>query len=873
LSVVVPLDDAGADLALVGGKGASLAQLAGAGLPVPPGFDVTTVAYRDFVAAGGLQERILAAVAEVDPDRPETSQAAAERIQGLFAERVVPEAIAEAVGKAYSGLGDEVPVAVRSSATAEDLPEMSFAGQQDTFLNIRGEAAVLDAVRRCWASLWTARAIDYRLRNGVAADEVALAVVVQELVPADAAGVLFTRDPVTGAGEDLVVNAAWGLGESVVGGHVTPDTYVVARGGRVREQVVGDKAVMTVRTAAGTQEEPVPADRRNAAVLSPAEVGELARLGARIEELYGLPMDVEWAVRDGRFWLVQARPITGLRDRPVEVWNDSLAGDYLWTCANLGEAIPSVMTPCTWSLVEIFMAETMALSQVGPHRLSGNIGGRFYLNLSLAFAVGNALGLGSLVRNASEQAFGRIPKDVRIPALPMSRWRVMRSAMSSAVPFLRRVAAYQRRLPELLAAAPDRCARLHERIAAVGDAGELRALWRSDVEPLLRESSRMLAAGARLDGAGLVRIRPRLLKLVGEADANALLTGLSSGGPTLASLGPVLGLGELSRGEIDRETFARRWGHRCPDEFEVSVPRPAEDPEWIGRQLEGLRSAGSDPAELLVRQERARDAAWARLRARHPRRERGLRRRIAGAARAARGREAARSEVIRAFWVLRAFVLRAGELTGHGEDLFFLRIEEVLAVLGGSPEPLGLVADRRATYRAYAALGPYPTLVRGHFDPVRWAAGSDRRMDVFDESLALAPVSDSVRGFAGAAGVVEGTARVLSSVEEGDSLRPGEILVTTVTNVGWTPLFPRAAAVVTDVGAPLSHAAIVARELGIPAVVGCGNATARLRSGDRVRVDGEAGTVEVLAAEAGGTWARYAGGDHTRLQNRGIRDS
>ncbi|MCI2421058.1 PEP-utilizing enzyme [Saccharopolyspora sp. K220] len=356
----------------------------------------------------------------------------------------------------------------------------------------------------------------------------------------------------------------------------------------------------------------------------------------------------------------------------------------------------------------------------------------------------------------------------------------------------------------------------------------------------------MLAAGARLDGAGLVRIRPRLRKLVGEADANALLTGLSSGGAALASLGPVLGLGELARGEIDRETFVRRWGHRCPDEFEVSVPRPAEDPEWIDRQLAGLRSSGTDPVELLARQERAREAAWARLRSRFPRKERALRRRIAGAARAARGREAARSEVIRAFWVLRAFVLRAGGLIGCGDDLFFLRVEEVIAVLDGSREPLGLVPDRRQTYRAYVDLGPYPTLVRGRFDPVRWAAWADRRFDVFDESGQLAPLSDAVRGFAGAAGVVEGAVRVLGSVDEGDSLRIGEILVTTVTNVGWTPLFPRAAAVVTDVGAPLSHAAIVARELGIPAVVGCGNATARLRSGDRVRVDGAAGTVEVL---------------------------
>ncbi|MGP4016063.1 PEP-utilizing enzyme [Saccharopolyspora sp. 5N708] len=253
----------------------------------------------------------------------------------------------------------------------------------------------------------------------------------------------------------------------------------------------------------------------------------------------------------------------------------------------------------------------------------------------------------------------------------------------------------------------------------------------------------------------------------------------------------------------------------------------------------------------MGRQERARDAAWARLASRFPRRQRALRRRVASAGRAARGREAARSEVIRAFWVLRAFALRAGELIGCGGDVFFLRIEEVLAVLGGSREPLVAVADRRRAYQACVALGPYPTLIRGRFDPLRWAARADRRFDVFDESTRLAPVSGSVRGFAGAAGVVEGVVRVLGSVAEGDALRAGEVLVTTVTNVGWTPLFPRVAAVVTDVGAPLSHAAIVARELGIPAVVGCGNATARLRSGDRVRVDGAAGTVEVLVPVGG----------------------
>lgn len=196
--------------------------------------------------------------------------------------------------------------------------------------------------------------------------------------------------------------------------------------------------------------------------------------------------------------------------------------------------------------------------------------------------------------------------------------------------------------------------------------------------------------------------------------------------------------------------------------------------------------------------------------------------------------------------MFRAFVLRAGELTGHGADLFFLSFEEILAVLDGDETPLSSVPAHRAAYQRYRALPPYPTVIRGRFDPVAWAGDPDRRADLHDGTTEHRPMAAEVSGFPGAAGVVEGNVRVVSTVEDGESLRPGEILVTTVTNIGWTPLFPRAAAVVTDIGAPLSHAAIVARELGIPAVVGCGNATTRLSTGDRVRVDGIQGTVTLL---------------------------
>lgn len=260
---------------------------------------------------------------------------------------------------------------------------------------------------------------------------------------------------------------------------------------------------------------------------------------------------------------------------------------------------------------------------------------------------------------------------------------------------------------------------------------------------------------------------------------------------------------------------------------------------------------GVDVGALLDRQRTEREAAMARFAARRPRDTAALRKRLARVSAYYRAREAGRSEWVRAVGVTRAFLLRAGELTGVGSDVFFLDQAEFLRLLAGDRAPLERVPARRAAYDHYRSLPPYPRMIRGRFDPERWAADPDRRTDLYDaaddgEPSSRPSAAGPLRGVPGAAGVVEGTVRVVTTPAEGERLLPGEILVASVTNVGWTPLFPRAAAVVTDIGASLSHAAIVARELGVPAVVGCGDATARLSSGDRVRVNGGEGTVEVL---------------------------
>jgi rifampicin phosphotransferase len=865
--LVLALDDPGAVPGVVGGKGASLGRLVRAGVRVPAGFHVTTAAYVDFLSGGGLREELMAAASLVDASDGSdavTSQAAAARIGELFAAQPVPASTAAAIARAYASLGhDDVPVAVRSSATVEDLPGLSAAGQHDTYLNVRGEAAVIDAVRRCWSSLWSARAIGYRARRGISPGDVSIAVVVQRLVPAEAAGVMFTIDPVSGAADQVVVSANWGLGESVVAGDVTPDVAVVDRAsGALVSYQLGGKAVMTVTDGTGTLETETPAGLRSTPVLSPAQAGELGRVGVSIEKLYGEPVDVEWARAGGELWVVQARPITARAARSAvsagvgDQWNDSLAGDYLWTNGNLGEALPDVMTPATWSFIELFMGRMIFPPSVPGYPGYGRIGGRFYANVSVSMSLEALIGISSRRFVALfGPVLGRLPALEEIPRAHLPRWKTSRLMVPVTFAMVRRVNANAKRMPQFLADSPTRCDRLRADIEQTADAAALADLWPAKVRPLLVEAADMLAAAGSADGTTLVSAPGKLATLVGEADAALLLSGQQAEEAlSLASLGPVLGLARLARGEIDRNAFAGQYGHRSAHEVELSIPRPAEDPAWLDDQLAALHGADRDPLRdadaLLARQQEARAAAWERLARSDPWKATAARKLIMRWAPLACGREAARSEVVRSVWVARTWVRRAGEVTGLGDDLFFLELPEIYRLLRGEHAPLEQVPGRRAVYEGYRALPSYPALIRGRFDPARWAADPHRRVDYYDEQAAAVQTTtgpdDAITGFPGAAGVVEGTARVLCTPEDGVRFGDGEILVTTVTNIGWTPIFPRAAAVVTDVGAPLSHAAIVARELGIPAVVGCGDATTRLHSGDRVRVDGGAGTVEIL---------------------------
>jgi rifampicin phosphotransferase len=360
---ILPLATLSPDLDLVGGKAASLARLTQAGLPVPDGFIVTTAMYRQFVTEFGLQTKILDRVKGANFSQPAALQGISADIQHQFQTTPIPIELARAIEQAYARLpGSTPPVAVRSSATAEDLPGASYAGQQESYLNIRGSEAVFQAVKQCWASLWTARAIAYRFQQGIAPEQVAQAVIVQLLVPADAAGILFTANPVTGDPHQLVISASWGLGEAIVGGRVTPDSILVDKLSRsILKRKTATKHIQTVLAEGGTAEQPVPQNLQQAPVLTDQAVLDLVMLGKQVEQLYQTPLDIEWALENGNFVLLQARPITALPefvpDDDPFIWNDSQSGHYLWSNVNFGEAISRVMTPLTFSVIRFTLKD------------------------------------------------------------------------------------------------------------------------------------------------------------------------------------------------------------------------------------------------------------------------------------------------------------------------------------------------------------------------------------------------------------------------------------------------------------------------------------------------------------------------------------
>jgi pyruvate,water dikinase len=448
-----------------------------------------------------------------------------------------------------------------------------------------------------------------------------------------------------------------------------------------------------------------------------------------------------------------------------------------------------------------------------------------------------------------KDSIGLPPAGVDIPSFPVSWKTVLFQVLTREAKNEFKKARLRKGAPEFLAMVRERCQEYKHGIGGKSR-NELIALWTEEIRPLWREIHPLQDKMNEELSQLTQRLKTELIKLLGEDEANALLTTITSAGE-LASLGPLLGLCRLRDGELSREEYVQRYGHRGTHENELSEPRPYEDQNWLDEQLAVFNKSSVDVAALMERRDAEFDAVREETtRKLPPKKAQGVARKINAIAETNALREATRSELTRVVDVIRAFFLRAADLTGLGDGVFFLTVDELVAVLSGDMSSVPHISSRRQAYEKYRALPPLPAWIRGRFDPFQWAADPDSRKDVYDAtaslSIPLATTDDFIRGKPGSAGRVEGVVQRIDSPDEGDRLQLGEILVTSTTNVGWTPLFPRAAAVVTDIGGSLSHAAIVARELGVPAVVGCGDATIRLKTGDRVLVDGRRGTVEIL---------------------------
>ena len=706
-------------------------------------------------------------------------------------------------------------VAVRSSALAEDSAKASYAGKFETILNIASETGLYAAIQAVFDSGKSESVKTYTDATGQSGTQT-MAVVVQHMLDPSYAGVLFTADPISGDANILLGNLTEGLGDKLVSGKVNGRAF-------------------TYHMDTGTYHGPDYFEPYQRELLSMASklVGECQ-----------FPQDIEWAVHQDRLFLLQSRPITHLSHTP-EVWNDSLKGNYLWCNTNLGELFGNVITPFTWSIFREVVEGNVG--PVGGHFMVGLVAGRSYFNISLVYSIFRKMGKQRRdILNSFDLFLGNVPDHIDIPVVPLS-W-------SDCIGFMLRQTGHSLKsalgLNKFLVWAKEECpAWCESMFLAIEQSKNNSDLLRihADIQPTIFKTFAMVAFVGNQFVQQQYKLKSTLSGVLDAEEIGVILSGLDGGGQ-LQSMAPLMGISALVKGRITREEFIRRYGHRGPDEAEMAAPRTAEDTDWINKLIGQWRDA--DPDSLLLKQKENRDRIWKILEQRQPKQVGKLRKLCAAAITRAHNRELAKSENFRQAWVMRKFVEKSAAINRlPADDLFYLSKNELIRFLQGDRQVLEHIAPRRETYAAYTALPPLPNLISGPIDPFRWAKLPNRRTDYFSETPSSHQVEDDklLRGFPGSAGLVEGTVRVLTSHQRMDEFVTGEILVTSFTNVGWTPLFPRAAAIITDIGAPLSHAAIIARELGIPAVVGTGSATMKLRTGNKVRVNGSQGTVELLS--------------------------
>ncbi|MFF1725139.1 rifamycin-inactivating phosphotransferase [Streptomyces sviceus] len=849
-------------VAVVGGKGAHLGSLARIeGIRVPAGFCVTTDAYRRVVAPSPSLDAQLEELSRVSPDDQEAIRTLSAEIRRTVEEIAVPDDLAGAITRALAQSGERTAYAVRSSATAEDLPTASFAGQQDTYLNVVGPAAILQHISRCWASLFTERAVTYRRRNGIDDRTVRMAVVVQQMVFPHASGILFTADPVSGNRTVATVDAGFGLGEALVSGLVNPDVFKVRHGEIVARTISAKQREVHALPDGGTREVPIDAQRQEQPALTDAQAVRLVELGRRIEARFGRPQDIEWCLVDDDFHIVQSRPITTLFPVPESADQEN----HVYVSVGHQQMMTDPMKPLGLSMWQ-------QTAMVRMHEA----GGRLFVDVTrrLASPASRAglldlMGRGDpLVRDALETVLDR---EDFVPSLP------------DAPPTGPRAGA----APEPVETDPAIVTGLIERSQASLAALRHDVLTKTGLElfdflpTAFEEHKRVLTDPLNFKAimAGMEAtwwLNDKLEEWLGEKNAADTLT-LSAPGNVTSEMGLALldvadvirphpqvveflagvedddFLDELAKvpgGTEARdaiEAYLDRYGMRCVGEIDITRPRWSERPGTLvpvildnvrnfepgaarRRFEQGLRQARKKEQEVLSRLRALPDGE------RKADETKGMIDRV----RTFIGyREYPKYDIISRYFVYKqALMAEAGRLAQAGvlaekEDVFYLTFEEFHDVVRTRQIDDRLVRQRKDAFRAYQALTP-PRVLTSDGEAL---SGAYRRDDVPDGALIGLPVST---------GTVEGRARVILDMAEAD-LEAGDILVTTFTDPSWSPLFVAVAGLVTEVGGLMTHGAVIAREYGLPAVVGVEQATRRIRDGQRIRVHGTDGYIEILS--------------------------
>ncbi|MGW5113320.1 PEP/pyruvate-binding domain-containing protein [Nocardia sp. NPDC004123] len=831
----------------IGGKTRGLYSLIDLGLPVPDGFAITAQAYRDAIAATGADASIAEILASADDD-----EAKSQRIREVFAAMRLPDALAAEITRAYTEI-DAPPVAVRSSGIAEDTAAASFAGQHDTYLWVEGADNVCAHVVRCWASLFNAGAIGYRRRFSIPPEDVAMAVVVQRMVAARAAGVMMTLEPVTGDRGLIYIEAAHGLGEGVVVGDVLSDQFWYDKAtlelsrSSIKEQTsqhvfdadAGTVVVSTLDPAIGR----TPA-------LDPHMGLQLVRLGRDVEDAFECPMDIEWAVSgDGEILLLQARPETVWSNRPAvsptatvccdSVTHGDLDPEKFYTTSNIGEAAPGVLTPLTWSVwgpaaeiaarygfIKLGALESSRSGEpVDPHD-------RF-----IQIAYGRAL--------ISASAFYEMGE--RIPG---TSGELLVSSFLGEVPEGMRPHPTRRRYPHAVWTMPRAFAETRKLLVA--EHADVAAWWPRELArtphldlagaraQFCAARQRFIRATSLQSQANVVAIPPvyqALEKLVADAGMQEHMGAITAGAGDHAEAEVVIDLWDLGRGELSESEFLSRHGFHGTHEGDIAGRVWREDPTPIRRLAALYREQDSkkDPRVAAFQRTHERQAAIAELMSRLGpigRIKAGVILRLADSRMPLRG--IGKATFLRTLDITRAAARRIGQilvaegLIDDADNVMYLTADELTSPQ--LPANIGvLIAERKAQHELYRTY---------ELPPAFWG--------VPEPAAATAKAAvDQLCGVGASAGIVEGIARVVSDPSFAE-VEPGEILVASTTDPSWAAVMLISAALVVDIGGALSHAAVVARELGIPCVVNTGIGTTAIVTGDRLRVDGLAGTVDVL---------------------------